>query len=333
MSQGQHGELVPVGGGDVVPLIQEVMTIGRRESCDIRLNYQNVSGTHAELTLKNGVWYLRDLGSTNGVKVNSERTLRKPLRPGDEISIANPQVHEFSTSSPPAAASRTCSRKKRTCSARRCWRRPGWPSRRSRTTRTPAASAEPTALTTAPSPPMLRVGSFVSGRRAMAGPLAGKVALVTGASSGIGRAAAVQLARAGADVALNYLTLRRVAEQAAEEIEALGCKAVLYRVDVSDQKAVEHMVADAVALLGRLDVVVTSAVYSGPRAVPDRGHGRVPQDDRRVDVGRVLRPACGLRADGGAGEGGPRWSSVRRTGRSRSRSAWRTTWRRPRSTR
>ena len=89
MSQEQLGELVPVGGGDVVPLIQDVMTIGRRESCDIRLNYQNVSGTHAELSLKNGVWYLRDLGSTNGVKVNGERTLRKPLRPGDEISIAN----------------------------------------------------------------------------------------------------------------------------------------------------------------------------------------------------------------------------------------------------
>ena len=48
-----------------------------------------MSGTHAELTLKNGVWYIRDLGSTNGVKVNGERTLRRPLRPGDEISVAN----------------------------------------------------------------------------------------------------------------------------------------------------------------------------------------------------------------------------------------------------
>src|SRR5919112_911958 len=76
------GELVPVGGGDTIPLLQEIMTIGRRESCDIRLNFQNVSGTHAELSFKNGVWYLRDMGSTNGVKVNGERTLRRPLRPG-----------------------------------------------------------------------------------------------------------------------------------------------------------------------------------------------------------------------------------------------------------
>ena len=92
MSEGQLGELVPVGGGDAIPLINEVMTIGRRESCDICLRFQNISGTHCELALKNGVWYLRDLGSTNGVKVNGEKTLRRPLRPGDEISIAN---HKF----------------------------------------------------------------------------------------------------------------------------------------------------------------------------------------------------------------------------------------------
>jgi adenylate cyclase len=65
------------------------MTIGRRESCDISLKFQNVSGMHAELAFKNGVWYVRDLGSTNGVKVNGERTLRRPLRPGDEVAIAN----------------------------------------------------------------------------------------------------------------------------------------------------------------------------------------------------------------------------------------------------
>jgi len=88
MNQGQYGELVPVGGGDVVPLIQDVMTIGRRQSCDICLNYQNVSGTHAELSLKNGVWYIRDLGSTNGIKVNGVRVGSKPLRPGDQITIA-----------------------------------------------------------------------------------------------------------------------------------------------------------------------------------------------------------------------------------------------------
>jgi adenylate cyclase len=88
MAEENLGELVPVGGGDPIPLVTEVMTIGRRQSCDIRLNFQNISGTHCELALKAGVWHLRDLNSTNGVKVNGERTLRRPLRPGDEIDIA-----------------------------------------------------------------------------------------------------------------------------------------------------------------------------------------------------------------------------------------------------
>jgi adenylate cyclase len=88
MAEGHFGELVPVGGGDAIPLVSEVMTIGRRESCDICLKFQNISGTHCELALKNGVWHLRDLNSTNGVKVNGERTLRRMLRPGDEIGIA-----------------------------------------------------------------------------------------------------------------------------------------------------------------------------------------------------------------------------------------------------
>jgi adenylate cyclase len=88
MPEGHYGELVPVGGGDAIPLVSEVMTIGRRESCDICLKFQNISGTHCELALRHGVWHLRDLNSTNGVKVNGERTLRRPLRPGDEIGIA-----------------------------------------------------------------------------------------------------------------------------------------------------------------------------------------------------------------------------------------------------
>ena len=88
MAEGQLGELVPVGGGDAIPLVNEVMTLGRRESCDICLKFQNISGTHCELSLRNGVWHLRDLNSTNGVKVNGERTLRRPLRPGDEIDIS-----------------------------------------------------------------------------------------------------------------------------------------------------------------------------------------------------------------------------------------------------
>jgi len=88
MSQTPLGELVPVGGGDSIPLIRDLMTLGRRESCDICLRYSNVSSQHCELTFDNGYWIIRDLGSTNGIKVNGNRVQKKVLHPGDEISIA-----------------------------------------------------------------------------------------------------------------------------------------------------------------------------------------------------------------------------------------------------
>jgi adenylate cyclase len=87
MSVQIHGELIPLGGGDNIPLIREVMTIGRRDSCDIPMRFPNISGRHAELTFRSGYWYIRDLHSTNGIKVNDMRVDRKLLHPGDKISI------------------------------------------------------------------------------------------------------------------------------------------------------------------------------------------------------------------------------------------------------
>ena len=87
------GRLVPVGGGDPIPLIMETMTVGRRQSCDICLDYHNVSGVHAEFEYRMGVWSVRDMGSTNGIKVNGERVPSRALRPGDQVAIAG---HKFS---------------------------------------------------------------------------------------------------------------------------------------------------------------------------------------------------------------------------------------------
>jgi glucose 1-dehydrogenase len=90
----------------------------------------------------------------------------------------------------------------------------------------------------------------------------GKVAFVTGAANGIGRATALALAQDGADVAVNDLKITPAFESLAEEIRALGRRVVLCPADVSDQAAVEAAVAHAVANLGRLDLLVTAAVYS-----------------------------------------------------------------------
>jgi glucose 1-dehydrogenase len=92
--------------------------------------------------------------------------------------------------------------------------------------------------------------------------LAGKKALVTGASAGIGRATALMLAQAGADVALNYLGYDDQAQATAREIQKLGRKARLCPVDVSDRLAVEKMVEEVATEFGGLDILVTSAVYS-----------------------------------------------------------------------
>src|SRR5262249_43361816 len=89
MSAKSRGELIPIGGGDNIPLVRDRLTIGRRDSCDICLRFQNISGVHCELTYQDGYWLIRDKDSTNGIKVNNVRVQQKPLRPGDEIAIAN----------------------------------------------------------------------------------------------------------------------------------------------------------------------------------------------------------------------------------------------------
>jgi pSer/pThr/pTyr-binding forkhead associated (FHA) protein len=81
------GELVPLGGGDAIPLLRTTMKVGRRRSCDIALPFANVSSIHCELAYKDGYWVVRDLDSTNGIKVNGQRLRFRPLRPGDKITI------------------------------------------------------------------------------------------------------------------------------------------------------------------------------------------------------------------------------------------------------
>jgi adenylate cyclase len=83
-----YGELLPVGGGDPIPLLKKSLLVGRRESCDIVLRFSNVSAHHCQMTVNAGYWHIRDLQSRNGVKVNGMRVTDKRLDPGDIVSIA-----------------------------------------------------------------------------------------------------------------------------------------------------------------------------------------------------------------------------------------------------
>ena len=85
-----YGELIPVGGGDPIPLLKKSLLIGRRETCDIVLRFANVSGEHCEIEVDDGYWFVMDRGSRNGTKVNGVRidTARKRLDPGDVLSVA-----------------------------------------------------------------------------------------------------------------------------------------------------------------------------------------------------------------------------------------------------
>lgn len=94
--------------------------------------------------------------------------------------------------------------------------------------------------------------------------LEGKVALVTGASRGIGRAIALKLAQCGADLALNYVDdpegrNRQDAERVVAEIQQLGRRALLVEANVADEAAVDAMVAEAATQLGRIDILINNA--------------------------------------------------------------------------
>ena len=96
------------------------------------------------------------------------------------------------------------------------------------------------------------------------GRLAGRKALLTGADSGIGRAAAIAFAREGADVAISYLPEeQKDAEEVAKYIRAAGQKAVLLPGDVSHEGFCQRLVYDALEQLGGLDILVNNAAKMG----------------------------------------------------------------------
>jgi 3-oxoacyl-[acyl-carrier protein] reductase len=109
--------------------------------------------------------------------------------------------------------------------------------------------------------------------------LAGRVALITGGSGGIGRAAALDLAREGADIAVGYHRGKGAAEEAAETVRKLGRKAIAMQVDVADPRTCGSLGTHVVSSLGRLDVVACFAGHPFRNEEWFKGFPELTRDD------------------------------------------------------
>src|SRR3954465_4825013 len=81
--------LVPVEGGAHIEIAKDLVLVGRKEDCDVRLDHKSVSKMHCVLVKTDGLLLLRDLGSTNGTRVNGQRIRRAALLPNDQLTIAH----------------------------------------------------------------------------------------------------------------------------------------------------------------------------------------------------------------------------------------------------
>lgn len=81
-------QLVPLDGGRTIDLVNDLTLVGRQDDCDLQLNHKSVSKMHCVLVKADGMLFLRDLGSTNGTRVNGQRVRRAALMSEDQITIA-----------------------------------------------------------------------------------------------------------------------------------------------------------------------------------------------------------------------------------------------------
>src|SRR5438309_3860305 len=83
-----RAQLVPIDGGPSIEIAKDLTLVGRKEDCDLRLDHKSVSKMHCVIVKTDGLLLLRDLGSTNGTRVNGQRVRRAALMPEDELTIA-----------------------------------------------------------------------------------------------------------------------------------------------------------------------------------------------------------------------------------------------------
>ena len=136
------------------------------------------------------------------------------------------------------------------------------------------------------------------------GKLTGKRAIISGASRGIGRGIAVELAKQGAEVVINYRSHPDEADEAAAECEAAGGRAHTIAADLGNQAEVERLVDESVDVMGGLDIVVSNAAYSDRRAMLDAD---LNEFRKTIDVsmwGAFYLVRCGAQKLVDAGNGG-----------------------------
>ena len=84
-----RAQLVPLDGGSPIDILKDLIIVGRKEDCDLRLDHKSVSKQHCIIVRTDGLPMLRDLGSTNGTRVNGTRVRRAALLPNDQLAIAH----------------------------------------------------------------------------------------------------------------------------------------------------------------------------------------------------------------------------------------------------
>src|SRR5256885_11841908 len=90
-----RAQLIPLDGGDPIEVVKDMTVVGRKEDCDLRLDHKSVSKLHCVIVKTDGLLLLRDLGSTNGTRVNGQRVRRAALLPNDQLNIANYKFRIF----------------------------------------------------------------------------------------------------------------------------------------------------------------------------------------------------------------------------------------------
>jgi pSer/pThr/pTyr-binding forkhead associated (FHA) protein len=81
-------QLIPLDGSGTISIDRDVTLVGRQEGCDMRIQHKSVSKMHCVIARTDGLLLVRDLGSTNGTRVNGQRVRRAALLPNDNLAVA-----------------------------------------------------------------------------------------------------------------------------------------------------------------------------------------------------------------------------------------------------